>query len=327
VPDRRRRYLPLLHRVAGINALLLLVAVGVTIVVLVPGHESSYRVDEEGLAVLLAVIFVVLLNLFLLRRVVRPLQRLTEVARTVDLSDPVPSLPEARPDSEAGELAMTFNEMLRRLQAERKEATGRVLAGQEAERLRIAQELHDQVGQDLTAALLLLSRVESRAPEELRAAVTEAQDSVRASLEDVRRIGIELRPEALDDLGLESALAVLCDRFAQRSGLEVAYRVADPLPELSANAELVIYRVAQEALTNVARHSGSDRAELTLQPDDGRLVLTVRDEGRGLERGETDGSGIRGMRERAGLIGAAIEVRDARPGTEVRLGVPIESPE
>lgn len=327
MPDRRRRYLPLLHRVAGINALLLLVAVGVTIVVLVPGHESSYRVDEEGLAVLLAVIFVVLLNLFLLRRVVRPLQRLTEVARTVDLSDPVPSLPEARPDSEAGELAMTFNEMLRRLQAERKEATGRVLAGQEAERLRIAQELHDQVGQDLTAALLLLSRVESRAPEELRAAVTEAQDSVRASLEDVRRIGIELRPEALDDLGLESALAVLCDRFAQRSGLEVAYRVADPLPELSANAELVIYRVAQEALTNVARHSGSDRAELTLQPDDGRLVLTVRDEGRGLERGETDGSGIRGMRERAGLIGAAIEVRDARPGTEVRLGVPIESPE
>jgi two-component system, NarL family, sensor histidine kinase UhpB len=327
VPDRRRRYLPLLHRVAGINALLLLVAVGVTIVVLVPGHESSYRVDEEGLAVLLAVIFVVLLNLFLLRRVVRPLQRLTAVARTVDLSDPVPSLPEARPDSEAGELAMTFNEMLRRLQAERKEATGRVLAGQEAERLRIAQELHDQVGQELTAALLLLSRVESRAPEELRAAVTEAQDSVRASLEDVRRIGIELRPEALDDLGLESALAVLCDRFAQRSGLEVAYRVADPLPELSANAELVIYRVAQEALTNVARHSGSDRAELTLQPDDGRLVLTVRDEGRGLERGETDGSGIRGMRERAGLIGAAIEVRDARPGTEVRLRVPIEAPE
>ncbi|HEY4827111.1 MAG TPA: histidine kinase [Solirubrobacteraceae bacterium] len=327
MPDRRRRYLPLLHRVAGINALLLLVAVGVTIVVLVPGHESSYRVDEEGLAVLLAVIFVVLLNLFLLRRVVRPLQRLTAVARTVDLSDPVPSLPEARPDSEAGELAITFNEMLRRLQAERKEATGRVLAGQEAERLRIAQELHDQVGQDLTAALLLLSRVESRAPEELRAAVTEAQDSVRASLEDVRRIGIELRPEALDDLGLESALAVLCDRFAQRSGLDVAYRVADPLPELSASAELVVYRVAQEALTNVARHSGSDRAELTLQPDDGRLVLTVRDEGRGLGSGGTDGSGIRGMRERAGLISATVEVRDARPGTEVRLSVPIEAPE
>jgi two-component system, NarL family, sensor histidine kinase UhpB len=326
VSERRRRYLPLLHRVAGINALLLLVAVGVTIAVLVPGHESSYRIDEEGVAVLVAVVVVVLLNLFLLRRVVRPLQRLTAVARTVDLSDPFPALPEARPDSEAGELAMTFNEMLGRLQAERKEATGRVLAGQEAERLRIAQELHDQVGQELTAALLLLSRVESRAPEDLRAAVSEAQDSVRTSLEDVRRIGIELRPEALDDLGLESALAVLCDRFAQRSGLEVSYQVAEALPELSSDAELVIYRVAQEALTNVARHSGSDRAELSLEPGDGRLVLTVRDEGQGIGDGETDGSGIRGMRERAGLIGAAVEVRDAQPGTEVRLQVPIGRP-
>ena len=199
-----------------------------------------------------------------------------------------------------------------------------MLAGQEAERLRIAQELHDQVGQELTAALLLLSRVESRAPAELRATVGEAQDSVRASLEDVRRIGIELRPEALDDLGLESALAVLCDRFAQRSGLEVTYRVAESLPELSASEELVIYRVAQEALTNVARHSGSDRAELSLQPDDDRLVLIVRDRGRGLGNGGTDGTGIRGMRERAGLIGAAIEVRDGRPGTEVCLRLPIE---
>jgi len=326
VPERRRRYVPLLHRVAGINALLLVVAVGVTIVVLVRGHESVYRIDEEGLAVVLAVIIVVLLNLFLLRRVVRPLQRLTAVARSVDLSDPVPPLPDARPDSEAGELAMTFNEMLRRLQAERKEATGRVLAGQEAERLRIAQELHDQVGQELTAALLLLSRVESQAPDDLRPAVSEAQDSVRTSLEDVRRIGIELRPEALDDLGLESALAVLCDRFAQRSGLEVSYQVAEPLPELSADAELVFYRVAQEALTNVARHSGSDRAALSLQPDDGGLVLTVRDEGKGLGDGESEGTGIRGMRERAGLIGAAVEVRDVSPGTEVRLRVPIEEP-
>ncbi len=324
VPERRHRYLPLLHRVAGINALLLLVAVGVTIVVLVPGHESSYRIDEEGVAVIVAVIIVVLLNLFLLRRVVRPLQRLTAVARTVDLSDPVPSLPEARPDSEAGELAMTFNQMLRRLQAERQEATGRVLAGQEAERLRIAQELHDQVGQELTAALLLLSRVESRAPEDLRAAIDEAQDSVRASLEDVRRIAIELRPEALDDLGLESALAVLCDRFAQRSGLVVSFRVAERLPELSSDAELVIYRVAQEALTNVARHSGSDQAELRLQFDDGQLALTVRDEGQGLGNGETEGTGIRGMRERAALIGAVVEVRNAHPGTEVCLRVPIE---
>jgi two-component system sensor histidine kinase UhpB len=215
--------------------------------------------------------------------------------------------------------------MLVRLQDERREATGRVLAGQEAERLRIAQELHDQVGQELTAVLLLLSRLQARAPADLAPAVLEVQSSVRTSLEDLRRIAIELRPEALDDLGLESALAVLCDRFAQRSELEVSCRIPDPLPQLSPETELVIYRVAQEALTNIARHSGSDRAELSLQPEESQVVLIVRDHGRGIDDGgRAAGSGIRGMRERAGLVGGALDIHGASPGpgTEVRLHVP-----
>ena len=316
----------LFQRVALVNVLVLLVAVALTIVILVPGHESSYKLDQEGAVLVVAVGLMVLLNLLVLRRIMRPLQQLTAVARRVDLADPRPPLPDARANSETGELALTFNEMLARLRAERRQATGRVLAGQEAERLRIAQELHDQVGQELTAVLLVLSRVHARAPDELRPAVLDAQDSVRASLEDVRRIALELRPEALDDLGLESALAVLCDRFAERSGVEVSCRIASELPHLSNDAELVIYRVAQEALTNVARHSGSHRAELVLQPDDGHIVLTVRDEGSGLDRDEARGSGIRGMRERAGLIGATLEIRerDPAPGVEVRLEVPVE---
>lgn len=323
---RRRRYVPLLYRLAAINALLLLAAVGVTIAVLVPGHESSYKIDEEGVVLIVAVALVVVMNLVLLRRVVGPVQRLTAVARTVDLDDPTPPMQDAAPDSEAGELAVTFNEMLARLRAERREATARVLAGQEAERLRIAQELHDQIGQELTAVLLLLSRLESAAPGDLRTPVLEAQSSVRASLEEVRRIAIELRPEALDDLGLESALAVLCDRFTERSGLEASCNVAEWLPKLSPDAELVIYRVAQEALTNVARHSGSTRVEFSLLPDDGHLILSVRDYGRGLGRDHVPGSGIRGMRERAALIGATLEIRnsDDGPGAELRLSVPIE---
>jgi two-component system sensor histidine kinase UhpB len=200
-----------------------------------------------------------------------------------------------------------------------------VLAAQEAERLRIAQELHDQVGQELTAVLLLLARVQSRAPEELRPGLSDAQESVRASLEDLRRIAIELRPEALDDLGLGSALAVLCDRLAERSSLEVTCRISEQLAELSSDAELVVYRVAQEALTNVARHSGSDRAELSLEPADGRVILIVRDEGNGLLSGQDAGSGIRGMRERAALIGAGLEIhnREPGPGAEVQLEVPV----
>ena len=327
--DRRRQprpYVPLFHRVAGINALLLVAAVALTIVVLVPGHESSARVDQEGIVLVVAIALVVFLNVMLLRRVVRPLQQLTALSRTVDLAKPGPRMPDATPTSEAGELALTFNEMLERLQAERREATGRVLAAQEAERLRIALELHDQVGQELTAVLLMLSRVQSRAPEDLRGPVLAAQDAVRTSLEDVRRIAIELRPEALDDLGLESALAVLCDRFAERAGLEISCRVrSDALPSVSREVELVIYRVAQEALTNVARHSGSATAELTLEADDGGVLLAVRDSGCGLDPAPPDGSGIRGMRERAGLVGATLELRDRvpGPGSEVLLQVPI----
>jgi two-component system, NarL family, sensor histidine kinase UhpB len=322
---RRPRYLPLLHRVAGINALLLLAVVGLTIAVVVPGGESSLKVEQEGVVLVVALALVVVLNLLLLRRVVRPLQQLTALARTVDLNDPHRDIPDAAPTSEAGELALTFNEMLARLRAERREATGRVLAGQEAERLRIAQELHDQVGQELTGVLLLLSRVRSRAPEELRAPLLDAQHGVRTSLEDVRRIAIELRPEALDDLGLASALAVLCERFTERADLEVACRIAEPLPELSADTALVIYRVAQEALTNVARHARTDRAELTLETQDAGIVLVVRDFGTGFRGEQVLGSGIRGMRERAGLIDATLRMDNAPgAGVEVRLTVPVE---
>jgi two-component system, NarL family, sensor histidine kinase UhpB len=330
VTPRRRsqRYVSLLYRVAAINAALLLAAVGLTIVILVPAHESSARVEEEGAVIAAAVVLVVLLNLFLLRRLIRPVQQLTALSRTVDLADPRPRMPDAAPTSEAGELALTFNAMLDRLQAERREATGRVLAGQESERLRIAQELHDQVGQELTAVLLLLSRVHGAAPEELRPTLLEAQHAVRASLEDVRQIALELRPEALDDLGLESALAVLCARFAERAGLSVTSRIDEPLPQQSSEAELVIYRVAQEALTNVVRHSGSERADLTLEQADGTIVLTVRDYGAGLGPDLAAGSGIRGMRERAALIGATISIEDSvlGPGCEVRLQVPRADP-
>ena len=162
---------------------------------------------------------------------------------------------------------------------------------------------------------------------QLCATLSEAQEAVRASLEDVRRIALELRPEALDDLGLASALAVLCERFSERSGLRVTQRIAESLPAVSPAAELVIYRVAQEALTNVARHSGSDRAEVTLTAQDRGIALTVRDWGRGLGPGFLAGSGIRGMRERAALIGATVEIgaNGSGRGVELRLEVPVRS--
>jgi len=303
----RRKYLPLVYRVAGLNAALLVAAVAVTLVVLAPRKFSTVAIDEAGVLIV-GLGLVALVNLMLLRRVVRPLEALTALARRVDLTRPGERMPEAAPTSEAGELSLTFNEMLARLEAERREATGRVLAGQEAERLRIAQELHDQVGQDLTAVLLGLARLQARLEPPLRDDLTDVQEAVRSSLEDVRRIALELRPEALDDLGLVSALAVLCERFAQRSGLIVNQHMADELPDLDPEVELVVYRVAQEALTNVARHSGARRADLSLRAEDSGLVLAVSDRGAGLPPDGEPGTGIRGMRERAALVGASLHV-------------------
>ena len=319
----RRRYIPLLQRVAVINALLVVVAVVVTIAVLAPGKVSPLALNEELAAVLAAVALVVIANVLLLRRVVGPLQALTSFARQVDLTSLQQRMVDTEPTSEAGELALTFNEMLSRLDAERRESTGRVLRAQEDERMRIAQELHDQIGQDLTAVLLGLSRVVSETPASVRQDVIAINDAVRNSLENVRRIAIELRPEALDDLGLASALAVLAERFCQQLGLAIADEIAPDLPPLSPEAELVVYRVAQEALTNVARHSASSSAALRLARDRDRLVLTVRDHGVGLPRHTAAGSGIRGMRERAALIGATLTVANHRPGPgcEVRLEV------
>jgi two-component system sensor histidine kinase UhpB len=322
----RRRYVPLFHRVAATNSLVLVAATVVTILVLSPQHLSNFIDGEIGVLVA-ALALVALLNLYLLRRVVGPLQQLTALARQVDLTRPGQRMPAAEPNSEAGELALTFNEMLSRLEHERRESTRLAVAAQEAERLRIAQELHDQVGQTLTAVLLQLSRIHSRVSGELQTDVGDVQDAARASLEDVRRIAIELRPEALDDLGLPSALSALADGFAQRSGLKVIRRIKANLPPLTPEMELVAYRVAQEALTNVARHAGTDEAELTLTSNADTLTLTVSDHGRGRQDDHADGTGIRGMRERAALIGAELRIeRDpSGAGTRVRLEVPVEA--
>ena len=315
--------MPLVYRVAGVNALVLVATVAVTLVVLAPRKFSSFALDE-ALVLVASLVLVALVNLVLLRRIVRPLETLTSLARRVDLTRPGARMPGASATSEAGELALTFNEMLARLELERREATGRVLEAQESERLRIALELHDQVGQELTAVLLGLARVRGMLEHPLRGDVEDIQEAVRASLEDVRRIALELRPEALDDLGLVSALAVLCERFAQRTGIDVTQRFDEELPELGHEEELVVYRVTQEALTNVARHSGADHAELRLSAGNGGLTVTVSDRGRGLGTGGEPGTGIRGMRERAALISATLDVGPNQDGVGCAVTLHVE---
>jgi two-component system, NarL family, sensor histidine kinase UhpB len=220
------------------------------------------------------------------------------------------------------ELTAAFNEMIDRLETERRESARAALTAQERERTRIARELHDEVGQALTAVMLQLERASRRAEAPVRGDLEEAREGLRAGLEEVREIARRLRPEALDDLGLASALAALTNDVSRRTGLRVERRVAVDVRPLEPDEELVVYRVAQEALTNVARHSGARRAWVTLGPDgDGRVELTLQDDGSGFDHGtRSAGGGLRGMRERAVLIGASLEI-ESEPGrgTTVRL--------
>lgn len=318
-----RRYLPLFGRILLANVLVLVAALLLVLLVLSPRGITRLAADEVLVTTL---VVVTLINVVLVRRMVLPLQHLAALAREVDDTRPTVRFPGAVATSEAGELALTFNDMLDRLQRERAESARSVLAAHEGERARVAQELHDEVGQTLTAVLLQLSRVQARLGPELRPELTDAQEVVRGSLEDVRRIATELRPETLAHLGLASALANLGDTFSRRTGIEVRRHIQAELPPLTDDTELALYRIAQEALTNVARHSRSGAAELTLAQTDRRLTLVVRDYGHGFASGgPLDGHGIRGMQERAGAIGADLTLgAPARgPGSEVRLTVPL----
>lgn len=316
--------LPLLWRVFAINAVLLVAATVLLAITPVTIHASIALV--EVLVLLVGLAGMIAANLLLLRATFAPLDRLVRRMRTVDLLRPGQRLAEDG-GVEVAELVRTFNEMLERLEAERRESSRRALAAQEAERLRIALGLHDEVGQVLTGVLLQLdSLAEPSSPQRLED-IAEAKRSVRQALEEVRRISQELRPELLDHLGLVSAVTELSTKFAGVSGIAVDRRFEPVLPPLSPEAELAIYRVAQESLTNVARHAEASRVELSLEGGSSSVILRVVDDGRGMpDVVARDGSGgLRGMRERAILVGGALAIKPGRRGgVEVRFEVPAE---
>jgi two-component system, NarL family, sensor histidine kinase UhpB len=296
---------PLIWRVFATNAAVLTVA---TLLLVLTPATVSFPIALAELVVLTGGVGTMLaLDLMLLRRAFAPLQRLTGTMRAVDPLRPGDRASLAVANPEVAELTQAFNDMLERLEFERRDSARRALAAQEDERRRIARELHDEVGQVLTAVVLQLDG----------AKVEEAREAVRASLEDVRGIARRLRPEALDDLGLASALAALTNDVARRAGVHVERVVDLSGADLSAEEELVVYRVVQEALTNAVRHGGARRVSLTVRADE----VVIRDDGNGFDPGRaTDGTGLLGMRERAVLIGAGLDVT-SRPGegTTVRM--------
>jgi two-component system, NarL family, sensor histidine kinase UhpB len=325
VSPRRTRRIPLLWLIFLANALVLAVVLLLLaftpITVHAPIELGQFALLFAGFLVLL------LLNAVLLRRVLSPLLKLTQVMSSVDPDRPGRRLSGVEPRSVEGQaLADAFNAMLDRLEHARHEAARTALAAQEAERLRVARELHDEIGQTLTAMTIQAERAADGDPQLAAQALREVAEGVRESLDEVRRIARELRPEALDDLGLVNALIALCTRVDAQDGPRVRRELQGKLPPLSPDVELVVYRIAQEGLTNAVRHSGARSAAVSLKADAESVVLRVADDGKGMPAQLPAGTaGIAGMRERALLVGGRLSIQ-SRPdqGTEVQVTIPLD---
>ncbi|MBA3566973.1 MAG: GAF domain-containing protein [Actinobacteria bacterium] len=206
-----------------------------------------------------------------------------------------------------------------------RDALRRVVEAQELERRRLARELHDQTGQELTSVLLGLKAVEEAKSDAERAkALAAVREQVVETLHDVRRLAVELRPKALDDFGLAAALERLRDIFSEQTGMRVDLesRIRDRLPP---DVETALYRIVQEALTNIVKHAQANAVSIVLARKAGAVTALIEDDGRGFNHdGSGEGLGLLGMGERLALLGGRLKV-ESRPGagTTIVAEVPL----
>ena len=221
---------------------------------------------------------------------------------------------------------------LEALNRELRTLSSNLIATQDDERRRIARELHDSLGQELSAAKMMTDKIVmlNRSSESKNEAV-EISNLIDHAIQQVRSISYLLHPPLLDEIGLQSALQFYLEGFTKRSGIEIQLETQPTnFPRLAPEMETAIFRIVQEAVTNVFRHSGAREAWVTLMKDDSQVVGTVRDNGKGITEGVVEGRpdrigvGIGGMRQRVKEFGGDLRIGNANPGTFVEVTVPIE---
>jgi two-component system sensor histidine kinase UhpB len=317
----------LLTQVLAVNAVL----VGVTALVaaVVAREDLADAASGRGLLTLgLAVLAVILLNSILLRRRLEPLDRLLRTMDQVELAEPGTRAEAPRHSArEIRRLTHGLNEMIDRLEQERRSAGRAVLRAQEEERRRLAQDLHDEVNQALAAIKLRLSATIQDAPPSLARELGDTKELVDRAMDELLHLARELRPTALDDHGLIPALRSQVENFGMRTGVKASFRTHGDVPDLSDDQQLVIYRITQESLSNIDKHAGATEVEVVLSFT-GRILLKVHDNGGGLvslngrPRGRPGGLGLSGMRERALLVGGNLSIySEEGEGTTVELSM------
>lgn len=320
--DRDSRPRPLLSQLIAVNALVATATVFGAIAV--ARLNLDLAVERRAFVVLsLALLLSVLANGVLLRRRTAPLEHLIATMEAVDLSAPgLRSAATSADSDEVARLAASFNRMVVRLEDERRAAGRLVLRAHEQERARIAQDLHDEVNQALTAVLLRLEASAQEAPPQLARELGETKKLAQQAMTELLALARELRPSALDDHGLVPALSTQVSHFSERTGIESRFTTSGELPPLTPEQQLVIYRVTQESLSNIVKHAGARTVDVELSSVGG-ILLRIRDDGAGfVPRSAKGGLGLSGMRERALGVGGRLSIHSAEgQGTTVELSM------
>ena len=272
----------------------------------------------------MTVILALLLNILMLQRRFSPLDELIREIEAIDPSDPASFEAPEQPVEEVERLAHAFADLLERVEAERRRAGRLQLRAQEAERKRVARDLHDEVNQSLTAILLRLEALAQVAPPRLRDELTETKGLANQAMGELLQLARQLRPTALDDHGFIPAIEEQLRRFKAQYGIDARLATKGDLSGLGSDQQLVLYRVTQEALNNIVRHARAKHVSVEIARSDGKVELEVIDDGTGFSVGDEDrGLGLDGMAERARLVDGDFEI-DSEPGrgTTLRLQVP-----
>jgi two-component system sensor histidine kinase UhpB len=285
--------------------------------------------SEKVVAVIgVAAVLGLLANLVLLRARFTPLERLIEDMEKVDLSRPRANIPvsiDGKGDTaEVERIELAYLRMLDRLEAERRRSSSAALRAQEEERARVARDLHDEVNQALTGVLLRLEAARKNAPPELANELAETRSLANQAMEELLSLARQLRPTALDDLGLKAAIASQVEEIGRQ--VEATFSAGGDFSNLDDDVQLVVYRVTQEALSNAIRHGEADSISVSLKGSAEGVELRVSDDGRGFSFADAEGGlGITGMRERALLVDGEVEIH-SRPGEGTTVWLRIEAP-
>jgi two-component system sensor histidine kinase UhpB len=305
-------------------------------------EAHHYLIDTSFIVI--ATLIGLLVNITLIRASFRPLFGLLHTIRKVSAGNSHTRAKVTTADTEIGELAQAFNSMLDRLEQARREQSMLILQAQEEERRRLALELHDESSQNLSALLIhteILSQSLQVIPEsmtteplfeQLRQGLQQLNRLTRKTLDNIRTLAQQLRPSVLDDLGLQSALRWLAEDSCERLQLPVEVQL-EPVEDTihtqkhAALYETTLFRIAQESLTNTARHAHAQSAWISLKQDQNSIRLRIRDDGNGFDLLQKHaGLGIAGMRERATLLeGTLTIISQPGQGTNVEVCLPLST--